>query len=310
MKKRGFLLCGSNENLTKKPNLLLISLFEKAGYEMESYVISDIDVICSEYTEGTLYMKEEKVTCPDFAVIAADVDDYVTAVVKMLEGMGILCINSFKGITYATDKLLCQQEMIEKLVGGLEGVHLPKTILVTGRTSARFLGEQLSYPVILKVMHGKKGKGVVMAKDEKELSDMLGMVTAADFGDQIIAQEAIMTSKGRDVRTMICNGKFTQSFIRSARNSDFRSNVAQGGEVLPYEAPEHLKRASEKIAQELGLAVGSVDFMFGASENEFYFCEANSMPGILWAEILDPGHMVEQIKKLIDEYPVPAWKEK
>ena len=45
-----------------------------------------------------------------------------------------------------------------------------------------------------------------------------------------------------------------------------------------YQPPESLQEAL-KVAGALDLNYGSVDFLFGEDENEFYLCEINTFPG-------------------------------
>lgn len=42
-----------------------------------------------------------------------------------------------------------------------------------------------------------------------------------------------------------------------------------------------------EIADRLGLVMGSIDFLFGENEDEFYFCEANSTMGFSFLMDLD-----------------------
>ena len=47
-----------------------------------------------------------------------------------------------------------------------------------------------------------------------------------------------------------------------------------------FDPPEHLKDAAVRLAEAIGMRMGSVDFLFGEKEDEFYLCEANSSIGL------------------------------
>ena len=44
--------------------------------------------------------------------------------------------------------------------------------------------------------------------------------------------------------------------------------------------PEQLKEVAVRVADAIGILFGSVDFLFGEKEGEFYLCEANSSVGL------------------------------
>ena len=115
--------------------------------------------------------------------------------------------------------------------------------------------------------------------DEKELRSILKLVNGAPFGDQLIAQEAIMSSKGRDLRLIVLGGQVVDALVRVNPGS-FTSNVHQGGHVEEFDPPEHLKDAAVRLADAIGMRMGSVDFLFGERKDEFYLCEANSSIGL------------------------------
>lgn len=102
------------------------------------------------------------------------------------------------------------------------------------------------------------------------------------FNDDIIFQEYIKSSYGKDLRFIICGGKYITSFIRSS-SEGFTSNVAQGGKITPFPADTGLIAAAEKLAALLDINLGSIDFHFG-SDNRFYFCESNGMPGLNYTQ--------------------------
>ena len=77
------------------------------------------------------------------------------------------------------------------------------------------------------------------------------------------------------------NGRIIHSFVR-CNDTDFKSNIRQGGYIIDFDMPDFLKELSEKLANAMGMKIGSIDYLFGENENEYYLCEANSMPGLTY----------------------------
>lgn len=248
----------------------------------------DIQALCFEDVvpivgpgddDGILLTGGERLPRPDFVFTRAfrlsDSESYhLKAVLRMLEGMGVLCINPAECKDVTADKLRTFQ--VARQV--IPEIPIPRTMLVVPGTDAKQVADYIGYPVVLKVLHGEGGTGVVLVESEGELRRMLSMVTACKPGDQVIAQQAIMSSKGRDLRVIVLGDGVIGTPMRVNPGS-FTSNVHQGGYAEAYDAPEHIKEAAVRLAKAIGIRMGSVDFLFGEEEGEFYLCEANSSIG-------------------------------
>ena len=121
------------------------------------------------------------------------------------------------------------------------GIPVPHTIMLTEHTPLDWVSETLGFPMVVKVENG---------------------------------------SKGRDMRVTLCNNELIFALIRdNSKNSDFRSNVSQGGEALMVRPPKEAMDMAVKAAQALGLCYCGVDLLYGPEG--FIVGEINSMPGIL-----------------------------
>lgn len=295
--------------LLRKPGLMEDPTIKRMMTAMEAYHIdlklvdpTKIHVFCDAGFDGKIYVGDEVLDIPDYVVSAffRDKNYHTKSALKMLGSLGVPCVNSYECIQTADDKLLTTQIVMELN----KGILFPKTLLVTNEVTAAFVSEHFTYPVVMKVMHGSKGKGVVLVHTEKELENLISIATSGELNDEIIIQEYIATSKGRDLRIIIANGKYAKAFVRQNPNG-FRSNTHGGGSIKPYEAPEYLVNISEDIAKALDITFGSVDFMFGEND-KFYFCEANAMPGLAFDPEKELGEFLEQIKNR----PEPEWKKR
>lgn len=256
--------------------------------EIEPMFFEDIVTTVGDDSGDTMLLTSgERVPLPDFVSVRAfglDAEESyrLKSVLRMLEGRGVLCINPATCKDITSDKLLTFQ--IASTV--IPEVRMPKTLLVTPGMDPETIGREIGYPVVLKVLHGEGGFGITLADTEKELKSILKLVNGATLGDQLIAQEAIMSSKGRDLRLIVLGGKVVDSLMRVNPGS-FTSNVHQGGHVEEFDPPEHLKDAAVRLAEAIGMRMGSVDFLFGENDGEFYLCEANSSVGLSY--LMDGG---------------------
>ena len=94
--------------------------------------------------------------------------------------------------------------------------------------------------------------------------------------DDYIIQEYIKTSYGKDVRVYIVGNNAIGAVLRE-NNSDFKSNLAQGGLSYNYELTDELIKNSINISQALKGDIISVDYVIG--EDNLLFCEANTNAG-------------------------------
>ncbi len=280
---KGFYLISSTNNdeeqLKRKEN--------EVGYFKRMYKDVDIELMCFEDIipiaksdfNGKILLTDGEVDCPDFVYVRAyDLGDkqyHLNAVLNMFKSLGVLCVNDAETKAITSDKLLT----MHKAMSVCKFIKIPKTILVTPEISASKIGEIIGFPVVIKVMHGSKAQGVTLINTEEELKNLLNIVFAAPFDDQIMAQEAILSSKGRDLRLIFGFGKLIVSYVRINEGS-FTSNLATGGYAEEVDIPDELLEDALRFVEAIDLKFGSVDFLFGENENEFYLCEANSTIGL------------------------------
>ena len=298
---KGWLL--RNPGKMEDPSIVkIMKVVEELNVDLTVVDPLQIHVVCDHDFDGKLYVGDEIMEVPDYVVAAffTEKNYHTSAALRMLESLGVLCINSYDAIKNVDDKLLTFQLVAESI----EAVCFPKTLLVTEYTEASFVSKLFDYPMVMKVMHGSKGKGVVLVNNEKELDNLISMSTASEIGDQIIIQECIKASSGRDLRMILANGKFVKSFIRQNEKS-FRSNLAKGGHIVDYTPPAAVIEAAEQVAQLLKINRGSVDFLFGENDT-FYLCEANAMPGVAF----DIKVMFADLMKQVKDRPEPLWKKR
>jgi gamma-F420-2:alpha-L-glutamate ligase len=268
---RGFLLYnGPKDNI--EINLLLQEA-KRESIELSIVNPREISIISSNH-EKNLLINGEKNPLPDF-VFSAFANDFIyqnQALVKQLETMGVLCVNTIGAMLTSQDKLLTNQLLAET------GIPVPKTMLLSSMTTVEIVESQFTYPVVLKALKGQKGSGVLLLHNRNELKNILQLHKIDTLNDEFILQEMIETSKGRDIRVMTFNYKAKCCVIRQAKSKEeFKSNFSLGGTTTPVELTPQIIEIAEKSAKKLGIFLAGIDLLF--TDDGFMVCEANSMPG-------------------------------
>src|SRR5206468_4916537 len=94
-------------------------------------------------------------------------------------------------------------------------------------------------PVIIKLLQGTQGVGVMIADSAEAVESTLD--TLWGLGQNIILQEFIAESRGRDVRALVVGGKLVGAMRRTAREGEFRSNLHRGGAGTPVSLDEEYR---------------------------------------------------------------------
>ena len=74
----------------------------------------------------------------------------------------------------------------------------------------------------------------------------------------IIIQECIEDSLGRDLRVLVVNGKVVGCMMRQSVDGDFRANITRGGEAIPYQIDEDIEWISGESARLLDLDINDI----------------------------------------------------
>ncbi len=215
-----------------------------------------------ENRNGDIYYDNKKVEeLPKIALLRGN----DTAVSKMLEDKGIKVINSTYTIINCVDKLLTHN-MAKKLdMPQIKTYHFKDYSFDEAKNL-------VGVPFILKYRFGKQGMNIYIINNIDEYNKVLKEINPLDY----LLQEYIDTTYGKDVRVFIVGNTIIGACER-VNDSDFKSNLAQGGLTYPYEISDDIKKYSLALAKELKGDIISVDYVFG--NNGLLFCEANTNPG-------------------------------
>jgi ribosomal protein S6--L-glutamate ligase len=202
--------------------------------------------------------------------IGASITHYGLAVVNHFNMMGIPVLNNSVPIARSRDKLRCLQ-LLSK-----HKIPIPRTVMARDRTDVAKLVEQVGgLPAIIKLLQGTQGVGVMIASSMAEVQGILD--TFWDLGQEIVLQEFIQESKGRDVRALVVGDRVVGAMRRQAKQGEFRSNLHRGGHGKAIELPREYADAAVRAAQIIGLELAGVDMLESAEGPKIM--EVNSSPG-------------------------------
>jgi ribosomal protein S6--L-glutamate ligase len=184
--------------------------------------------------------------------------------------MGTYVANGSKAIAESRDKMRSLQVLSES------GVRVPTTVLARGAKNLRAaLLAVKEMPIILKVLRGTQGVGVMLLHSPVSVASVLETLNTLE--EDVLIQQFMKESAGRDYRVFVIGGKIVATMLRTAPVGEFRSNIHRGGEGSPIALPASYRRTAIRAAQAFGLGVAGVDIMEGPSGPAIL--EVNSSPG-------------------------------
>lgn len=93
---------------------------------------------------------------------------------------------------------------------------------------------------------------------------------------QLIFQQYIEASRGRDLRLFVVDGEVIASMERRASDGGFKANYSTGGSVHCFEPDEDAVKMAVKTANVLDIQIAGIDLLF--TDKGYTICEANTFP--------------------------------
>jgi ribosomal protein S6--L-glutamate ligase len=222
---------------------------------------------------GIVYRGEELLATDIHVVIpriGASITGYGLSVVNQLDMMGVPVLNAAVPISRSRDKLRALQ-LLSRF-----GIDIPRTVMCRYRDEVEAAVELVGgLPCIIKLIQGTQGVGVMIANTVAEVAGMLD--TLWTLGQEILLQELVAESRGRDVRALVVGDRVVAAMRRTARAGDFRSNIHRGGVAEALALDREYGEAAVKAARVMGLEVAGVDMLEARTGPKIM--EVNSSPG-------------------------------
>ena len=267
----------------------LVEEFEKRDIKVRVVNPKDVDIFVDRDDRKSILVEGVPRKLPDFVLprTGSGTTYFIKAIIRHLERMGVILINGSNSIDAVKDKLYTQQIL------GQSNLPVPKTLLVKHPIDVEFVESNIGYPAIIKTLSGSFGAGVFMAETRKQLKQLIKMAEITNENYDIIIQEYIKDSYGKDLRVFVLNGKVVGCMMRQSTDDDFRANITRGGEGIPYQITEEIEWLGGECARLLNLDVAGVDLLF--DNGGYKICEVNSSPGFEGMDKYCKTNIAEQI---------------
>jgi ribosomal protein S6--L-glutamate ligase len=229
--------------------------------------------------------------------IAASRTFFGLAVLRQFEMMGVWPLNESVAIGRSRDKLRCLQLLAR------DGVGLPVTAFAHYTTKADEVIEIAGgAPVVIKLLEGTQGIGVVLGETHQSAKSMIEAFRGANTN--ILVQEFIRESSGRDIRAFVIGGEVVAAMERRGPAGDFRSNLHRGGSARAVDISPQERKTAIRAARTMGLNVAGVDML--RSAKGVVVMEVNSSPGLEGIEAATGIDIASKIVEFIEEKHRPG----
>jgi gamma-F420-2:alpha-L-glutamate ligase len=272
----GWLLYKKSEDILKPEVYEIRRLVETAaslGISIRVLSPDQIDIIVFGEERNSILVDEVPTALPDFILprMGAGTSYFALAVIRHLERLGVYSVNSSQSIEDVKDKLYTLQILAEA------NLPIPKTILLKFPVDPKIVSRHLKFPVVVKTLSGTQGMGVFLSTGQDSFEDLTQLIHATNKSANIILQEFIELSEGRDLRVFMVGGKVVGAMERTARPGTFKANCSIGGTAKLHEVTPEIESLAISISRILNLEIAGIDLLF--DQKGFKICEVNSAPG-------------------------------
>lgn len=247
-----------------------------------------------ENGEFSVWYEGEMLPIPDYIIprIGSNVTAYGEKIIRHFEKMGVTTLTSSEGLVLSRDKLKSLQVFAE------HQINIPTTYFSNDfHEIERLVNHKLGYPFILKVLEGTQGLGVHLIKNEPTAQNFFDHF--ANSKTQVILQEFIKESKGRDLRIIVARSTIIASMERIAPQNEFRSNIHRGAVGYNIRLSDDEQQMAINALKAVGLKFGGVDII--RSKKGPLMLEINSSPGLEGIETVTKIDIAGEIIKFIEQ---------
>ena len=197
---------------------------------------NEIDIFVNKENKQSILVNGKSLPLPKFVFprTGSGTTYYIKAVIRHFERMGVPVINSSEAIDNVKDKLYTHQILAQS------NLDIPNTMLLKHPIDIDFVEKNIGFPVIVKKISGSYGRGVFLCENKKQLNQLVTMAELTKKSYDIIIQEFVKDTWGKDLRVFVVNNKVVGCMMRQSTDDDFRANLSRGGEGFPYEVNEQM----------------------------------------------------------------------
>ena len=285
------ILLASNPKLYS--NRRIMQAAKNAGHNIGFVNIRDCYINIASGRPEVYYKNAQRLENVDAIIprIKPAMTFYGTTIVRQFEMMNVCCLNKSLAIASSRDKLNTLQLLSH------ESLPMP----ITSFSHSVYETQQLMQmvggaPLVIKLLEGTKGIGVVLAETNKAAESVINAFKSLKA--DILVQEYIKESKGRDIRCFVVGDRVAAAMERQAEEGEFRANIHLGGKALAVEITDEERAIAIKAVKTIGLDIAGVDMVRSNSGPKIL--EINSSPGLEGIEAASGVDVASEIIKFLE----------
>lgn len=292
---RGYILSNKSESDLTESDYGTPRLLEAArrkNIDISVFTPGQFEMVVTRDDKKSILIDDKVTDLPDFILprTGSGTTYYALSVIRQLEQLGIYVCNGSNAIETVKDKLHMHQIL------AYSRLPTPKTMLAKYPINTKIVAREIGFPLIIKNVTGSFGSGIYLCESEEKFDDIIELIYTNNEKANIIIQEFIKDSRGKDIRVFVLGGKVIGCMQRTS-NGSFKANVAKGGSVSAFEVTPEIEWVSTEAARLVGLDVAGIDLLFDG--NGFKICEANSAPDFKGMEEVVGKRIAENIMDFI-----------
>ncbi len=277
---KGLILFSKSEKDLTQGDYSVNRLLEAArakGIEIKVVKPEQFELIVTRSDTKSILIDDKSESLPDFVIprLGSETTYYAFSVIRQLQNLGVYVCNNARSIYAVKDKLYMHQLLASSKLAS------PKTMLAKFPISSEIVKREIGFPLVIKNVTGTQGSGIYLCDSEEKFIDVMELVYTNNKTANIILQEFIKNSRGRDLRVFVVGGRVIGCMERSS-NSSFKANYSKGGNVKPFELTPEIEWLATEAAKLFKLDIAGVDLLF--DQDGLKICEANSSPGFIGLE--------------------------
>jgi ribosomal protein S6--L-glutamate ligase len=271
---------------------------EKRGHKFRIINLTECFVNITNDTP-TIYDKNGKPIRDLDAVIPRiepSITFFGTAILRQFEMLGVYPFNNSLAVLRARDKLRSLQILAKN------NIPMPSTGIANSPESIDAIIKSLGgAPLIIKLVEGTEGDGVVLAETNSAAKSVISAFK--QLHANVIVQEFIKESSGRDIRCFVIGNKVVASMERVANEGEYRANFHLGASVNSIKITPEERAMAVKASKVMGMDVSGVDIL--RSNRGSLVLEINSSPGLEGIEKATGKNVTELMIEHIEKNAKP-----
>lgn len=288
---KGWILYSKRQSqLTESDNGVnrLLQAAAAKDIQLEVFCPEQFELAVTRDDRNSILIDNNPVPLPDFIIprLGANTSYFAFAIIRQLEYLGVYSCNSSQSIDIVKDKLRMHQILAQS------NFPTPRTMLVKFPIDINVVKAEIGFPLIIKNITGTEGAGIYLCETEDRFIDLMELIYSNNEKANIILQEFIQTSFGKDLRVFVLGGRVIGCMKRFSTTS-FKANFSRGGSVEPFMLTPEIEWLAVETARLVDLDVSGIDLLF--TKDGYMVCEANSSPGFKGLELVVGNNIAEQI---------------